>query len=220
MQRSGTVELTPQAQAYLDQLHGHTASGVSAVETAAKLSGNVTPSGTSSSTAAEVITKLGGNVTPTGTTGTNAAEVVSNLGGNAAPSGTTASSAAEAISNLGTTDSITGNGATQALESVINQGNASPVNIVSRSEGWYQTFKELRSAGVVDIPNGQYGSFLRQVGPELAKLKYDNGTPVAYFDRFHHEWRMYSPPSGRHLPPAALRLITRFASRNNYTLAA
>ncbi len=199
MQRSGTVELTPQAQAYLDQLHGHTTGGASAVETAAKLSGNVTP---------------------TGATGTNAAEVASNLGANVTPNGATSSNVAEALSNLGNTDNLGGSGTSQALESIINQGNASPVNIVSPSEGWYQTFTELRSAGVVDIPNGQYGSFLRQVGPELAKLKYDNGTPVAYFDRFHHEWRMYSPPIGRRLPPAALRVITRFAARDNYTLAA
>ena len=106
----------------------------------------------------------------------------------------------------------------ELADQAIDKGEILPMNIVDPSEGWYQTFNELREAGVVDIPPEQYDSFLRQVGPELAKLRYSDSTPVAYFDRFAYEWRMYESPDGR-MSREAIRLITRYALRSNHTLA-
>lgn len=110
----------------------------------------------------------------------------------------------------------------RATERVVALGDNSPVNVIQHGDGWDRTFNELRDAGVVDIPRGDYDKFLSTVGPELHKIHYSNGVPVAtHVGRFGvREWVLNEPPFGNRMPPEAIRLITQFAERKHYALAA
>jgi hypothetical protein len=107
----------------------------------------------------------------------------------------------------------------KAADNLVNMSDAIPANTVSSSEGWYKTFGELGRAGVIEIPPEKYGKLLKVAGPELAKLHYSDGTPVAYYQRFAHEWRMYKSPDGR-LHEGAIRLLEKIARQGTYDKAA
>lgn len=111
-------------------------------------------------------------------------------------------------------------GVEQTIHQLTEQNaSAVPANTIGGNEGWYQTFTELRQARVMDLLPAKYDGFLKEIGPQLAKIHYSDHTPVAYWDRFAHEWRMNSSPNGR-LHPDAIRMIARLARRSDYGLAA
>ena len=106
----------------------------------------------------------------------------------------------------------------EAANTLISTEGLVPANTVSNGEGLFRTFGELKKAGVIDIPSQKYAEFMKIVGPKLAERNY-GGEPVTFWDRYHHEWRMYKPTSGR-LHPEAIRMIERLARQNAYRLAA
>lgn len=108
----------------------------------------------------------------------------------------------------------------EAANQIISNPESIPANTVGHREGWFQTLSELKKAGVIDIPSRNYDKFLRVAGPQLAKIHYSDGTPVAYYHHLAHEWRMYDSPDGGRLHPQAIRLLEQLARQSAYTKAA
>lgn len=108
----------------------------------------------------------------------------------------------------------------EAANQLINNPESVPANTVGYKEGWLQALSELKKAGVIDIPSRSYDKLLRVAGPQLAKIYYSDGTPVAYYHHLTHEWRMYDSPDGGRLHPKAIRLLERLARRGAYAKAA
>ena len=95
----------------------------------------------------------------------------------------------------------------------------SAVSTISKGESVTTMLDQLNKAGVINVESGQYNALMKVAGPELAKLHYPDGTPVAYpFRRFPYDWRLYMSPDGR-LHPDAIRLLERLSRQGNYTLA-
>ncbi|HMR73220.1 MAG TPA: hypothetical protein PKD68_04405, partial [Candidatus Saccharibacteria bacterium] len=69
-----------------------------------------------------------------------------------------------------------------------------------------------------DVSQDQHYGLMRQVGPRLWNLRYDDGTPVASIGRFGR-WYLNSSPDGR-LHPQAIREIERYVRQSSYGLAA
>lgn len=109
---------------------------------------------------------------------------------------------------------------TEAANQLISSSELTPATTVGHREGWLQTLGELKKAGVIDIPSQYYGKLLKVAGPELAKIHYSDGTPVAYYHHLSHEWRMYDSPDGGRLHPDAIRLLERLARQSGYAKAA
>jgi len=107
----------------------------------------------------------------------------------------------------------------EAANKLINTHELVPANTVSKGESWTRTLNELKEAKVIDIPEENYAKLLRVAGPDLAKMHYSDGTPVAYYHRIDHDWRMYESPN-RRLLPQAIRLLERLARQDAYAKAA
>ena len=106
-----------------------------------------------------------------------------------------------------------------AAERLIANSEVVPANSVgSRGEYLMTTLEELRRAGVIDVSQDQHYGLMRQVGPRLWNLRYDDGTPVASIGRFGR-WYLNSSPDGR-LHPQAIREIERYVRQSSYGLAA
>lgn len=127
----------------------------------------------------------------------------------------------ESISPETTAEQLSASGAPTevAAERLIANSEVVPANSVgSRGEYLMTTLEELRRAGVIDVSQDQHYGLMRQVGPRLWNLRYDDGTPVASIGRFGR-WYLNSSPDGR-LHPQAIREIERYVRQSSYGLAA